>query len=278
MNNTELRRLTLKELDRFVSRRHEAAPWAGREVIVYGAGSFGRDVARALLVQPNVTLLGFLDQNGSEQGVLDDLPAHRLDSAMAKRWLTERPVVIIGIYNHLTSLREIRAQLTQFGFSTVLTPMEAYPHLSRQLGKRFWLGTPEDYAAAAGPIEKVSALWADEESESLFFETLLYRFGIDLDAVTPPIDVSFQYADPTLPRWQEPLRFIDGGAYTGDTLQSLLQHGYHFAAIHAFEPDAENFRKLSVTASEYFTLAVRALVVHHQDEFFRRPGHREQTH
>jgi len=251
MNNAELRRLTQKALESFVNRKRETTAWEGRKVIVYGAGSFGRDVAKALLVQPNITLLGFLDQNGSGQAVLNNLPAHQLESVAAKRWLAENPVVIIGIHNHLACVRAIKAQLTKFGFSTVLTPMEAYPYLSRELGKRFWLGTPEDYAAAAGPIEKVSALWADEESERLFFETLLYRLGIEMEAVTPPTDVSFQYAVPTLPRWQEPLRFIDGGAYTGDTLQSLLQHGYHFAAIHAFEPDSGNFRRLCITAAAF---------------------------
>jgi FkbM family methyltransferase len=40
---------------------------------------------------------------------------------------------------------------------------------------------------------------------------------------------------------------VDGGAYTGDTLRSLLGHGYHFEAIYAFEPDLENFRNLRDT-------------------------------
>jgi FkbM family methyltransferase len=155
------------------------------------------------------------------------------------------------VHNYLASVREIKAQLTQFGFSTILTPMEVYPHLSRELGWRFWLGSRQDYAAAVSPIEQLGALWADQESERLFYETLLYRLGIELEVVAPLTDVLFQYAVPAIPRWQAPLRMVDGGAYTGDTLQNLLQHGYHFATIHAFEPDAENFKRLCVTASAF---------------------------
>jgi FkbM family methyltransferase len=63
------------------------------------------------------------------------------------------------------------------------------------------------------------------------------------------MDIAFQYAVPELPRWPEPLRMVDGGAYTGDTLQSMLQQRYQFDAIYAFEPDEENFKKLGATAA-----------------------------
>jgi FkbM family methyltransferase len=44
-----------------------------------------------------------------------------------------------------------------------------------------------------------------------------------------------------------PLRFIDGGAYTGDTIEFLLDQGAGFEAIAAFEPDPMNFRELRRT-------------------------------
>jgi FkbM family methyltransferase len=251
MNNDDLRQLARKTLMNFVQRKLDTPAWEGQKVVIYGAGDFGRDLARVLRLRPNVTILGFLDQKGSGQAVLEDLRAHSLEAAAAKRWLTEKPVVIIGVHNYLASVREIKAQLTQFGFSPVLTPMNAYPYLSKELGWRFWLGSQQDFSAGAGAIERLSSLWADEESERLFFETLLYRLGVELEVVTPLTDVLFQYAVPGLPRWQEPVRIVDGGAYTGDTLQSLLHHGYHFTAVHAFEPDAKNFQRLCATASVF---------------------------
>ncbi|HTA29028.1 MAG TPA: FkbM family methyltransferase [Candidatus Cybelea sp.] len=251
MKNTDLRQLAEKALATFVSRKDEAAAWEGQKVVIYGAGVFGRDLARVLPLKSKVTLLGFLDQKGAGQVVLDDFRAHRLESATAAQWLAEKPVVIIGVHNYLASVREIKAQLIQFGFSRILTPMQVYPQLSKELGWRFWLGSQQDYASSVSSIEHLGTLWADAESQHLFYETLLYRLGIEMEEVAPLTDVSLQYAVPTMPRWKSPLRLVDGGAYTGDTLQSLLQHGYDFAAIHAFEPDAVNFKRLCLTASAF---------------------------
>jgi FkbM family methyltransferase len=251
MNNDDLRRRAHLALTNFVNRKSESPVWEGRKIVIYGAGGFGRDLAKALLLQPNVTILGFLDQKGSDQKVLDDLRAHNLESSVAKSWQAENPVVVIGVFNPSASLREIKSLLTQIGFSVILTPMEAYMQLNKELDWRFWMGTPQDYSAAADPIEKVGGLWADKTSEQLFLETLLFRVAFDLEKASSPTDVSFQYADPSLPRWQEPLRLADGGAYNGDTFQKLQKHSYHFATIHAFEPDAQNFKELQTTASAF---------------------------
>jgi len=252
MNNDDLRRRAQKALTQFVNRTPEAPAWKGRKIVIYGAGGFGRDLAKALLLQPNAGILGFLDQNASGQPVYGDLRAYNLESETAKRWLAKNPVVMIGVYNFTASLREIKALLIQFGFSTVLTPMDAYLHLSKELGWRYWMGTPQDYVGAAEPIEQACALWADQASERQFLETLLFRLEFDLERVASPTGPSFQYADPTLPRWQEPVRMVDGGAFIGEEFQTLLDHGYQFAAIHAFEPEAVNFKKLLIT-----TLAFR---------------------
>jgi FkbM family methyltransferase len=59
-----------------------------------------------------------------------------------------------------------------------------------------------------------------------------------------------QYMPIDLPRWVEPLRLIDCGAYDGDTLEALLGGGYRIEAVAAFEPDPNNYAKL--TARRHF--------------------------
>jgi FkbM family methyltransferase len=220
-----------------------APPWQGKKTVIYGAGNFGRDVARALLGH-NVTVLGFLDQKGTGQTVIGDLRAYSPASSEAKRWLAEKPVAIIGTHNPAVSVRGIAGILSGLGFTAIVTPMEVFSYFAPELGWRFWLGSKEDYANAAGPIEQARELWADAESECLFLETLLFRLEFDLGCVQTISEASCQYAHPTVPRWPEPLRMADGGAYNGDTLRGLLSHGYHFESLYAFEPDLENFRQL----------------------------------
>jgi FkbM family methyltransferase len=251
MNLDDLRRRAQQALTDFVKHTAKAPPWENRKIVVYGAGGFGRDLAKALLLKPKSGLLGFLDQKGAGQKVLDDLTSHPLESATAKKWLAEKPVVIIGVYNPAVSLREIKAQLTRFGFTDIITPMEAHPYLSKELGWRFWLGTAKHYADALQAVEEASTIWSDQESQQLYLETLLFRTGFDLEMCSSPTTVNYQYADSTLPRWPEPLRIVDGGAYTGDTLQRLTEHNYRFAAIYGFEPDGENFKKLRTTTSTF---------------------------
>lgn len=224
--------------------------WQGKKTVIYGAGVFGCAVARTLL-QQNVVVLGFLDQKGVGQTVLGDLRAYSPDSSEVKHWLAEKPIALIGTHNAFVSLREIAQMLTGLGFAQVVTPMEIYLGLGQELGWRFWLGTKEVYADAASEIDQARALWADLESERLFLETLLFRLEFDLESAATVSGASCQYAHPTVPRWKEPVRMVDGGAFTGDTLRSLLQHGYRFKAIHAFEPDLDNFRKLRDSMSAF---------------------------
>ena len=235
-------------LTRFGDRAFSKPPWVGRKVVIYGAGVFGRDVAKVLLKQ-GIAVLGFLDQNGSGQPVLGEVRAHSPSSPEARCFLAEKPIVLIGTNNRAASVREIATLLTGLGFSEMVTPMEIYLHLGGELGWRFWLGTMQDYADAASSVEKMRGLWADAESERLFLETLLYRVEFDLTSFTKVSRELDQYADPTVPRWKEPIRIVDGGAYTGDTLCSLLDHGYRIEAFHGFEPDLGNFQNLRDTAS-----------------------------
>lgn len=224
-------------------RRLGAPPWAGRKIVIYGAGDFGRDLARALLRQ-GASALGFLDQKGNGREAVPGLRVFRPDSSEARSWLAEKPVAIIGVFNFAASIREIKEALTARGYSKVLTPMEVYPHVCEELGLRFWLGTSRDYAEAVAPIKRAFGLWADEPSKRLFLETLMFRLEPDLTSLSVVSSVDNQYADATVPRWKQPLRMVDGGAYVGDSIQSLAAHKYVFDAIYAFEPDAANFKAL----------------------------------
>jgi FkbM family methyltransferase len=237
-----------RALTLFGDRASSKPPWVGRKVVIYGAGFFGRDVAKLLLNQ-GVAVLGFLDQKGSGEVVLGELRAYSPSSPEARRLLAEKPIVLIGTNNRAASLREIATLLIGLGFAEVVTPMEIYLHLGKELGWRFWLGTKEDYANAATSVDRLRGLWADGESERLFLEILLFRLEFDLGALSKVSLEPDQYADPTVPRWREPIRMVDGGAYTGDTLCSLLKRGYRFDAFHGFEPDLENFGKLRDTVS-----------------------------
>ena len=203
-------------LAEFIGLSSSPPRWEGKKTFIYGAGNFGQRVAKALL-NHKITVLGFLDQRGTGQIVFGPLRAYSPSSLEAKRWLAEKPVALIGTHNPVVSLREIAGLLSGIGFAQVVTPMEIYLHLGRELGWFYWLGTKEDYASAAERIEKACAIWADAESERLFLQTLLFRLQFDLEGAMTISGASCQYAHPTVPRWKEPLRMVDGGKRTPAT-------------------------------------------------------------
>ena len=53
-----------------------------------------------------------------------------------------------------------------------------------------------------------------------------------------------QYVPDDLPRWHEPLRFLDGGACVGEALQTLRRRGYALEHYYGWEPDPQNFARL----------------------------------
>jgi FkbM family methyltransferase len=227
----------------------EKASWAGRKIIIYGAGGFGRELARILLGRQD-TLLGFLDQKAKGQIICENLKSYPLGSEEARKWLSEKPLVMIGVFNYAVSIGEVAGTLREHGFSDILTPMECYTLLAGELGWRYWLGTSRDYADAMPLIERAYSLWADDESRRLFLETLLFRLESDLAALTPISGQDCQYADPTVPRFGEALKMVDCGAYVGDSIECLIRHGYEIKRLCAFEPDLSNFQQLRTTVSK----------------------------
>ena len=224
------------------ARRPQTPDWKGRKFVVYGAGNFGREVA-ATLAKTSHEVLGFIDRQGKGQ-VIAGLPVHNLQSTTVQSWLRENPVVFVGIHSPGVSAAEIAKELRLAGFAQVFTPVEYHPFFQEQLGPRYWLGNREVYNACASEIDAVSKCFADDKSAELFWATVLYRLGVGSDLIGNVTGPELQYADPTLPRWKEPLRLIDAGAFIGDTLTGFLRNGYAIETAHAFEPDLANFRLL----------------------------------
>jgi FkbM family methyltransferase len=84
---------------------------------------------------------------------------------------------------------------------------------------------------------------ADETSLKWLAAVLAFRLGGDYSSLPSP-RLDDQYHPTDLPRWPERLRFIDCGAFMGDTILDLTKAGYTFEAIAAFEPDLANYGEL----------------------------------
>lgn len=208
-------------------------------LVVYGAGGFGRDVAQTLRGQGR-SLIGFLDRRGAKE--VDAIPCRSPEEDLSD-WVKMGAIVLIGLHNYQVNPLAVRSELYARGFRRVLLPVEYYHRVEGPMGVRYWLGNQGIYRKHLAEFDKVFSLLADDKSKSILLSTLAYRALGDADA-HPWAEPDQAYFPEDIPRWSEPLNWVDGGACDGDSLRAFPTDRYKCKNIYAFEPDPVNFEKL----------------------------------
>lgn len=214
-------------------------------VVVYGAGNAGRAIAEEAKKR-GFDVRTFLDARAHEIGSVAGIPCHLPGSNEARDLASKRVPVIIGVFNYATDLRPIVAALSAAGFARIVTFYEIHEQF-RWL-PQFWLGERGSYREHREAIFAAFDLFEDETSRQIFHDHIALRLTFDLSFLSEP-DQANQYTPRDLPIAGVPMRLIDGGAFTGDTIEVLLSRGMRIEALAAFEPDAENFARLRETVA-----------------------------
>ncbi|MDU9041540.1 FkbM family methyltransferase [Pseudomonas corrugata] len=214
-------------------------------VLIYGARLAGQRV-RDYLAGEGVGISGFLDRDTSLQEV------DGVGVATASDWASQHDpagaCVIIGLFNNYVDVGEVVTQLQHLGYGRVVSLVEFVRHYPKGQPFRYWLVEPSYYQAHADRIARMREQLADEASRELLDRIVDFRTTGDylrLPAPTPR-----QYFPEDLPSWPQPLRFIDCGAYTGDTVEEMRTAGLNFEAVATFEPNLENYAVLVKNLSD----------------------------
>ncbi|NCB40310.1 MAG: FkbM family methyltransferase [Erysipelotrichia bacterium] len=208
-----------------------------RKIAIYGAGLFGK----ALLNELKILGAGiefFIDEYASYTE-FHGKPVVRIKDVVDKENLL--------LLN--STAYDLVANLKKAGFIDVMSLKEvisAYPGALIELNQTMWVVQSERL------IDKNEFAWlnkrvSDDESRKLLDQLTSFRME--------PSPDSFFYADGDqeyFPSGFDPftgiesLRFVDCGAYTGDTIQVIFNN-YHrkISWIAAIEPDSSNLAKLS---------------------------------
>lgn len=95
---------------------------------------------------------------------------------------------------------------------------------------------------------QAEALLADNESVRIYREIIAYKLSGDISHLRLcESDPAEAFED--ILHAENFETYADLGAYNGDTIRSLLPYAKNLKVVHAFEPDARNFRKLN----EYYS-------------------------
>ena len=212
----------------------------GQPVWIFGAGTFGRAIARACTAQ-GIKVQGFV-QTQPKTALVDNLPVRTwgelktADRAMA---------LLIGIFNRDTPIDGLVRLASQAGCQRIVLPWDLHAQFAAELGWRYWLADSNLLRTHAADLNRCYDRLADEKSRACLRRLVDFRLGLDLDYA------SFVHKEPqyfntlTLPPLQgKELYYLDGGAYNGDTFRQLLGAS---RVKHAwlFEPDSANYSKLT---------------------------------
>lgn len=212
-------------------------PW-----LVYGCGSAGRNWARAL-IERGCEVRAFVDRNAPDQQFL---PVLRPEDC-PRVWKVECSL-LLGVHNPGVDVGAIRLEMQAIGFGEIRLLQELIDDFPER--SHFWLAPRAESLADKDGIRAAYASLADEGSRSLYVALLDQRLNAAPDCLPSP-DPLHTYLPPDLPPPQASLRFIDCGAYVGDTIENFRRLGHHFAEVAAFEPDPAHYSKLArVLASE----------------------------
>jgi FkbM family methyltransferase len=155
-------------------------------------------------------------------------------------------VFVVTIFNPSFAYADARAALEGAGCRSVCPwTLLAWEHPDGLL-PYYALDLPQHVLEQREAVRAAHDLLADERSRAEYRAQVAWRLTNDtsiIGAGEPPSD---QYLSPDLVRLHGDDVFVDGGAFDGDTVASLVAHaGRDFARIVALEPDPATRRALA---------------------------------
>lgn len=233
-------------LNELQSLRHQFANRDVRDlpdsqpVWIFGTGQFGRDLCSAL-EKVGHQVEGFVQTQPSVPKVMGrpvlDWP----------QWATAHAAapLCIGIFNRSMPVDQLEALGREHGAENIFLPWDLYHLIKPQMGWRFWLSEPDRVLDQTDAIGAAIDIMHDEVSQRCILDIATFRLGLNT-AYGSFQHAENQYFNPlTLSDLEgQALRYVDGGAYNGDTYLELCSMA-EVKTAYLFEPDSSNFAQLT---------------------------------
>jgi FkbM family methyltransferase len=215
-----------------------------RPLVLFGAGNLGRRTA-VKLASLGVNVVAFADNAPKAWGrVSEGLPVFSPADAVA-RFPDAAFVVTVWGAGHSHRFDRTRAQLLALGARRVVSFGALAWRYPDAFLPYFAMDLPQHVLAQADLVSAAYDVFSDDDSRAEFLAQVRWRLHLDYAGLRAPHPHDRQYFEKDLVPLSERDCFIDGGAYTGDTLGFFRDAaGGAFAGAVAFEPDPGNFAKL----------------------------------
>jgi hypothetical protein len=208
-------------------------------VVLYGAGAKGRETL-SILRALGIDVAAFIDRTAS--GRVDGIAIRRPDDEALAVLAHDGCPVVVTVFNPGVDPLPIHDSLKAIGFRQIIGMVEARQRLAAH--DAFWLSTATNMTPPAADAEWLFKKLVDDLSRETMLEVIALRRSWDPRLLRSPTPHD-QYCAVGVPLPSRDVRFVDGGAFDGDTIGQLMTAGFVFEAIAAFEPDPVNYRTLT---------------------------------
>jgi len=214
-------------------------------IVLFGAGNLGQRTLTGLR-RFGIDPLCFVDNNQSLWGKdLNGIPV--LSPAEGIALYGDRATFVVTIWRAGGSDRMAArmAQLVQLGCKTVVPFLPLYWKYSDALLPHYMHDLPHRVHAQADRIRQALRLMVDDASRREYLAQMRFRLLGDFASLPDPAQGDAYFRE-ELFRLLADEMLVDCGAFDGDTLDLFLRKTAHsFGGAVAFEPDPENYAKLT---------------------------------
>ncbi|ADY54931.1 methyltransferase FkbM family [Syntrophobotulus glycolicus DSM 8271] len=212
----------------------------GKNIIIYGAGGNGK-LFYSYLRFLGISVVAFLDRAAKPAQMLFDLPVHCADSEKVPRCYKDHRI-IIALDRFKCNINEIVSYLNDLGFKDVI-----YSNHLLCKANYYNINTTfnipiVDLKQEESEINKALELLEDDHSREAFCSYLRAYATSEFDH-TFMSKGCIDYVRPGLTLNKGFARFVDCGAFTGDTFQDIKKH-HNMDSYIGFEPSGEIYKRL----------------------------------
>ncbi|MFA5984393.1 MAG: FkbM family methyltransferase [Methylococcaceae bacterium] len=215
---------------------------------IYGSGLYGRVFLESLR-QTNANVDFFIDQYTKNKEVAG-IPVFKMHEVNNPGEVTV--LISVAFNEHSKEAAEIVHKLNASGFFNLHAfekTLQEYPQILPNFPKHklLWMRPVTEEMVDAAKLAVVSKLLADQQSKDLLARIIAFRSSFQIQDYVSPDDQE-EYFPNDVP-WQipGPLRFVDAGAYIGDTVKNCVQACLHAGQllqwVISFEPDTDNIER-----------------------------------
>jgi FkbM family methyltransferase len=244
------------------SSAFDNAAGPGLELVLFGAGNLGRRTLaglRKIGIEPRC----FVDNNSSRWGqIVDGLPLISPEEAI--RLYGSVATFVVTIWGALGKDRMSTRieQLRKLGCRSVMTFVPLYWKFPDLFLPHYTIDLPHRVHLDADRIRKAFSLMADDRSRGEFLAQLKFRLQGNFAGLPSPVEGPIYFREELFQLGKREA-LVDCGAFDGDTVNLFLEiTAGSFNRIIAFEPDPDNFAKLSGFVNALHTEIRKRIMLH----------------